>query len=216
MQEKDLVIFQEVHSYEEANDLEALFLKHDIYCRIVEPIASFDAATGASLEQKMTIQINRSDLEKARELLFGLAERNDLEIEDDHYFQEYSDRELLDVLKQEDEWSPEDVTYARKLLQHRKVDFSEEEILQENESAKNTKDLPSKISDLFFAIGLGIALLGGFLGIVFGLFVAVSKKYDRYGNKVFTYDLPSRRKGMFIFVIGIAIVLYIMIDIYFI
>lgn len=202
MQDTDLVIFQEVQSMEEALDVEAILLKENIHCKIIETKASFDVSTGQAIEDKLTIQVIRADFDKAREVMIHSAEVTEVEMHEEHYFHEFTNDELLDVLKSEDDWSPEDLAYARKLLANKNISWNEDEIFSINEEKRNEKDKTIEIPTSHYVIGIIVSILGGLLGLFYGIFILTAKKDDRYGNRIHIYGLQSRKKANLLCILG--------------
>jgi len=204
MQETDLIILQEVHSHEEAADVQEILVANNVGCKLIESDASFDPSTGVSTEKKLSIQVLRTDYEKARDVLMRELEKADQALDAEHYFNDYSNEELLDVIKSEDEWSPEDVVHARKMLQERKVEWNEEEIFSINEAKRNAKDNPETVSTPNLIGGFVLALLGGLLGIGMGWYLMALKKDSRDGNRIFVYDEKTRKAGRLMLFVGVS------------
>ena len=51
-------------------------------------------------------------------------------------------------------------------------------------------------------IGYITAILGGWLGIVIGIYIANTKIVDSSGEKIYKYDQPSRNRGYLIIVLS--------------
>lgn len=204
MQDTDLIIFQEVQSIEEAVEVETVLLKENIHCKIVETKASYDPSTGQTESDKLTVQVMRGDFDRAREVMIHFAEKTEVAMHENHYFHDYTNEELLDVLKSEDDWSPEDVVYARKLLSEKNVTWDENEIFSINEAKRNEKDKTIEIPTSHYIIGIIVSILGGLLGLFYGIFILTAKKDDRYGNRIHIYGLASRKKANVLCILGSA------------
>lgn len=210
--ENDYIILYEAASEEEAQDISQLLIENNFDCIVVNETGGFDGILGTSHAAKITIQINRDEYKKAKIFLASLEEQNSTE---DSYLNDFSNDELLNILKQENDWSVHDVNIARKLITQRGIAIDEEKIQVENKEYLAKIDEPEKAKDLVLILGFLLAVLGGLLGIAIGYFIMTLKKSDSSGNKIYYYNENSRFWGSVIFYTGIFVLVFILKDIFF-
>jgi hypothetical protein len=120
----------------------------------------------------------------------------------DHYFHDYSDQELNEVLIEKDQWSPEDFLAAKTILHSRGIQFTEEELESQRNSFYRTHFEVEKAKLVVIVGGLIFAFAGGLFGFVIGLMLWIGKTKLPNGTKVYRYDQKSRIIGMIMVIIS--------------
>ena len=121
-------------SNEEADALVALLQENAIEANVVsdanlggDPLGLDFQNRGAST---VIVRVHAGEIEKARRILeagmqAAATDADDASLE---MFQSFSDEDLLEVLKKPDEWNPENVALARKLLASHGKNFTDAEL----------------------------------------------------------------------------------------
>ncbi len=116
-----------------------------------------------------------------------------------------SDVELLQMVYEFDEWSPEMLTAVETELDERGI-LPDDISIKKQQAIKEEDELLSKGT----AASLGGQVFGwvfvlGLIGLYIGYNYAYSKVRSKYtGKKYFEYDEPSREVGSYIFYTGIV------------
>jgi hypothetical protein len=112
---------------ESSLELTELLRKNGIAFQLLDTKADFDPSMAFNEANKpFMVQISAEDFDKANCLV---QEQYSLQDEDkEHFLHQFSDEELIGVLKNEEEWHPLDVILAKELLKKRNVSYSESEI----------------------------------------------------------------------------------------
>lgn len=175
----------------------------------------FDAITGTTagdnaLKNGYLLMVAEDDMEKAHiEIRNQVAEFfKNAGSEENSLLNDFSDEELLDVIKKPDEWSEEDVILAQKLLGNRGKAVSDEVV--DAYRAKRLEEVrkPKFGGYASIIISYIFALLGGLIGI----FLAASllgKKRIFNGEKVNIYDKSTRVNASIVIVIALIDILAI-------
>jgi REP element-mobilizing transposase RayT len=166
------------------------------------------------------IMIDRSDFEKAEEIMTDYYSKN-MVIPEDYYLKEFSDNELKEIIYKKDEWNEFDYEVAKKLLAERGIIISDIEINQINserlESLKKNYDKPDDVKNLitfgyiFAVIGcLASFFMGFLLFISYGISLAIlkSKKQLPNGERVYYFNKEDRRHGKRILMISIVFTVF--------
>ena len=126
--------------------------------------------------------------------------------EENTLLNEFSDDELLDVIKKPDEWAVEDIVMAQTLLDKRGKHVSDEVV-----DAYRQKRLEEVRQPKFGGYGtIIIGYIFAFLGGIIGIFLAASlleKKQLFNGEKVVMYDRKTRINAIIYLIISIVVVI---------
>ncbi len=190
------------YSLEESHDLTSLLREHDIEHKIEQnhesSLGSF--YVGNSGAPKYALKIKSNDFQKLNNLLGT----NNEGLNEQHYFNQYSNEELIEVISEFDKWISSDIEYALFLLKSRGNELSDDEV--EKIKQKRIKELKQTKSAPTWQLVTGyLAALVGLLFIlapVMGWSFMTLKKTLPTGEKVFVYDGKSRKQGMYLMVIG--------------
>ena len=117
-----------------------------------------------------------------------------------NYLDTFSIKELVEVVLNPDDWHPTDVKEAKQLLKAKGIGKKE---LQAYVKKLEEKELAGERANMgVLALGFVSALLGGFLGILIGIYLATSKKETSTGQQINRYDATSRKFGRAILACG--------------
>ncbi len=122
--------------------------------------------------------------------------------QDDNYLENFSAKELIEVVLNPSEWHASDVKEAKKILKQKGVTQKHIEEYRQRQEESLVKGERANMGVL--ALGFIAALFGGLVGILIGYYLANSKKEGLKGEKVFTYDAPSRKFGWIILALGVT------------
>jgi hypothetical protein len=129
MAKEELITFQKFNDKNSAEDLGAFFNEKKIDFILEDNSLSFDPTfANNGFGKEYCVKLKPSDFEKANFFLKEKAESESIEIGSDYYLLSFTDLELLELIAANDEWSPFDVSLAKKILKERGKDFSADEI----------------------------------------------------------------------------------------
>lgn len=198
------------------------FMADNIYASIA-PFES-DALGG------IKIKVRKEDVEKAMQVIEEVKKQktnpnqeiHDVDFIEDHYLNEYSLKELEEIVIEYDKWSPDDVSYAYMLLKKKGVSLTDKEIEAERNKRLNKLKETKEVSDWVFIGCYILAVLGGFLSVFFLFFppilgwnYMVLKKNLPNGTKTYVYSEKTRKRGAtlllitsFIAIIWVVLILF--------
>ena len=92
------------------------------------PINFIADPINTSFSREYLIKLKKDSFEKVDILLEERSKIHIQEVEKDSYLFEYSDNELIDIIKNKDEWNSFDVSLAKNILKDKGIILSNEEI----------------------------------------------------------------------------------------
>lgn len=189
---------------EEAEVIVSILGKHGVPYRIDRARAPVDLTFSSDMTHERLIVCIPADLfvEADKALESTVPEEQD-ESFGEHYLNDFSSEELLDLLHKAHEWSPGDVVIARRLLARRGVDADDESIAAKQQENLAAMRQPVSGDKFLIAAGFLLALLGGIFGIAIGWSYATLKDRDATGKEYYRYDSRTREIGRIIMGLGI-------------
>jgi hypothetical protein len=160
-----------------------------------------------AMQYKFMLMVAEDDFERSQsELRSHIADYfGNAGSEENTLLNEFSDDELLDVIKKPDEWAVEDIVMAQTLLDKRGKHVSDEVV-----DAYRQKRLEEVRQPKFGGYGtIIIGYIFAFLGGIIGIFLAASllgKKQLFNGEKVVMYDHKTRVNAIIYLIISIVVV----------
>ena len=204
MRTDDFVTFKSYHDKSILEEEASILKKENIETVIEDCSLAFDPTMSNNETSKdFRIKLLQQDFQKANEVLERNAEIDDDKLPKDYYLLNFSDEELYDVVKKRDEWGALDVALAKKILKRKgkEITVSEEKDLKNQRINELSK--PDASSNFWIIIGYVISLLGGFIGIIWGMFLFQYKKTLPNGQRINGYSESQRWHGVFITIIGV-------------
>lgn len=200
----EFLTYKKYKSQEESSFLTDLLEKNKLEFRVVNIAPSLDITfTGYNeFDDKIAIKLKPEDFIKANELLVKNADSVIDTLDKDHYLFGFSDEELIEILERFDEWSETDFLLAKKILLQRGHKITSENIEKLRCDRIEELKQPEKGQKGWMLFGFICAAFGGLLGIFIGYFHFRFKKRILTGERVYAYDLKTRKLGLRMLIIG--------------
>ncbi len=162
-----------------------------------------EAIVGSPNYPKYVLKILRSDISTVNSIIEDEVLKNAADFHE-HYLNDFTDHELLAILRKPDESSIEDITITKELLKRRGIPIDpsalvemKQERLYELQKGKDENIgwmllfyLSLIATSLFFSIFFVIGIVG------FSLHYWKDKSTDIDGNKFYTYNDKTRKNGI--------------------
>lgn len=158
---------------------------------------------GQTLDPMITVKIAREQFKKVNQLIEKEAEAQP--IASDHYLNDFTSTELLNILKSGDEWNAYDRAYAKKLLTVRNVPIAHDMRTTPEEVFE-----PVRLETKWIIAGYAFALTS-VLGIFMSLPILNSHKTLQNGTRVKMYDSYTLKHAGTILIIscfGLMVFIY--------
>lgn len=204
--EKPLNIsLRNVATQEEAEALSKVLSDNDIISKITKDSGDLDYVfQGEAPTNKFEVHICEDDHQKAEAILTNLAKEDLNSVDKDYYLFTFTDDELKDILIKKNEWNEFDVLLSQKILEDRGVEINSKEIENQRELRDLELQKPEGGQTGWIIFGYITALIGGFIGILLGYSLWLSKKKLPNGTKVPAYNDDIRKHGKIIFYLGVV------------
>jgi len=199
----DFKTYMSLTTTESATEIAAILTKKGIPFRVEDTSKNFDASFSLNKANKsILIFLELKNFEKADKVIDEELVLDKNAIDENHFMYAFSNEDLLDVVKNPEEWYPLDVKLAKHLLQQKGVTIDEAIIsnFKKEKAFENLK--PEKSDTVTIWIGYVFSIMGAVLGFAISLFLINSKKTLPSGEKVYTYCQSDRKHGLTMFIIS--------------
>ena len=212
---KDFVFYKNFHQIENAEEYVSILEKNDIPYLLESSEALLDSSIiGTGLIPKAVIKILPSDFKKVNGILKQLLDNYDYT---NHYLNELSDEELIEILEKPEEWTVEDQIIAKQILRGRGKEISEEELQEKKKKRlsalrEGQKGNKTNMAFSFVAIILGYVIHVVFTvgGIGMALYYAFDKSTDEEGTGYFTFEPKTRKYGKIMLYCGLMVLFVVL------
>ncbi|MBI1308079.1 MAG: hypothetical protein GC181_15850 [Bacteroidetes bacterium] len=196
---RKFVTYQKYNFPEEASQLIELLEENEITYEWENTSPTFDITFSLNTSQnEFRLKVRAEDFLKIDELLKERALSNLSEIPADYYLRDFTDKELLELISKKEEWSIQDVIWAREILEKREIPISDKivETLQEVHGRELRE--PESVPEGVFQRKLILAFFGNPLNILEGWSYWQASQTDpsrQTGEKMYIYDAKTRELG---------------------
>ncbi len=200
----DYTPLQKCRTTEEAEELTTILKRNHLNFKISSSARAFDVSQLGSLsndpnDKQLLISVLDSDFEAARSIL----EENEqsIPLPPDHFLNNASDDDLIEILGNPESWSPFDVAHAKKMSHSRGID-SEKIQAKTNERIAAIEKGKAASKKLIYG-GWITSILGALTGPIglislIGIGIALSlccMKEKTPNGRFYTFDPQSRKGG---------------------
>jgi hypothetical protein len=198
--------YEKFFSPEQAVPVLAILKEHDVPYEFLKIGKTIDTViAGESLSYNYELKLAPKQFEYVNTLLLNEIQINLDDMAPDYYLFSFTDKELVEILMQPDEWGRQDYIIARLLLEERGVKYSDEDLAHLKNKRLEVLARPEKDGKNMVYTGYMLAFLGGFFGVLIGLLLWQSTKVLPNGKKVHTYDEKSRKNGRIIVIVALVV-----------
>ena len=192
-----------------ASEIISILKKNNIQFKVEDTRKNFDASFSLSeVNKPILIFLNPMDFEKANKFIDHEMIINEDKINKNHFLYSFSNEELLNVVKNPNEWHPFDLKLAKKILNKKNISVNEEEILINQKKKELENNQPEKSDLMTILLGYVFSLLGGLFGIGIAIFLITNKKTLTTGKKIHTYTKSDRDHGYKMLILSIIMLIF--------
>ena len=189
--------YQKFFSPEQAEPVLTILKEHGIPFEFIKSKTLVDSVIGGdtSFDNLYELKISDTRFKEVNQLLRETQEVNINDLDSDYYLFSFTDEELIDILRQPDEWSPQDYNITLQVLEERDIVFTSEELAAYSNERLRVLARPEKLHKRLLYIGYVFAFFGGVIGVIMGLCLWQTRKTLPNGKKQFMFDFQTRGHG---------------------
>lgn len=200
-------LYRTYRNLEESLELQEILKDATIPYEVLENSYTVDVTMTGNMPSNIQIILPADQFVRVNELYDLHLKKLLTQVDKEHYLFSFSEDELIDVVRNKEEWSEFDWLLAQYILDERDLTLSEEKLNQIETARIAQLRVGQKSSLLELVLGYVAAFFGGILGILIGWILWQSKKNLPNGERIFLYRISDRMHGRTIFIIGIIIFL---------
>jgi hypothetical protein len=155
------------------------------------------------LERDIRLKLKAADFERADGIMKAFYQEQALQVADDYYLFRLTDSELLNIVRNPDEWGYLDYALAQRILKEHGIGIPEEELKRFQDEKIKSLSIPEPADKSWTYLGYLLSLLVPPVGILIGLSMASLKKTLPDGQRLYAYGDADRRHGKGILTISI-------------
>lgn len=200
------------YNREQAEAVGAVLGEAGIAYEIIGTRKSFDPSYAFnSVDPDINLMLRAEDFSQANEVLKQFYAKQAETVDPHYYLFHFTDKELLDIIRKQDEWGAFDVALAKQILEDRGIPITEEADAISTRQRIVELTQPEDAPLWMFIAGYVLAFIGGFGGFVMGRLLSATKVLPN-GQRVPVYTKSDYAHGRVIMVIGgLLFVTYILI-----
>lgn len=210
-----LVLLREFRDEESLREFIALLKKSDIEVILHDSASGFDASFAFNKTTRFwQIWVDQTQEEQARQVSDQFDHEIIDQLTEDYYLFSFSNKELLEVLNQPQEWSSIDVLLAKKLLDREGIPIDSVEIASKIQLAKTAADRSESVPQYVIVAGYVFSVISGAIGLAIALALLLSKKTTSDNQRIHRFDNATRNQAYIM--IAVFLVAFILTGGYFI
>ena len=205
-------LYKLYYNREQAEAVGAVLGEAGIAYEIIGTRKSFDPSYAFnSVDPDINLMLRAEDFSQANEVLKQFYAKQAETVDPHYYLFHFTDKELLDIIRKQDEWGAFDVALAKQILGDRGIPITQEADAISTRQRIVELAQPEDAPLWMFIAGYVLAFIGGFGGFVMGRLLSATKVLPN-GQRVPVYTKSDYAHGRVIMVIGgLLFVTYILI-----
>ena len=206
-------LYKLYYNREQAEAVGAVLGEAGIAYEIIATRKPFDPSYAFNnVDPDVNLMLRAEDFSRANEVLKAYYAKQAESVDPNYYLFHFTDKELLDIIRRQDEWGAFDVALAKQILQDRGIPITAEADAISTRQRIVELTQPEDAPLWMFIAGYILAFIGGFGGFVMGRLLSATKVLPN-GQRVPVYTKSDYTHGRVIMVIGgLLFVSYILIS----
>ena len=203
MTSDSFLVYKRFDSSSKLNEITAVLVDNQIPYIVENDTPHFDPRITTPINTELLLKIKGKDFVKVNQLLLSNVEFSKNEIPTDYYLYSFTNEELINILKKQDEWGTIDLALTKEILIKRGMVVTDDQLNDFRKQRIKELSNPDDPSFYWILVGYGFALLGGIIGMLWGFFLMTHKKTLPNGKIVQGYSVGYQKHGFFILLLGI-------------
>ena len=205
-------LYKLYYNREQAEAVGAVLGEAGIAYEIIGTRKPFDPSYAFNnVDPDVNLMLRAEDFSQANEVLKQFYAKQAETVDPHYYLFHFTDKELLDIIRKQDEWGAFDVALAKQILGDRGIPITQEADAISTRQRIVELAQPEDAPLWMFIAGYVLAFIGGFGGFVMGRLLSATKVLPN-GQRVPVYTKSDYAHGRVLMVIGgLLFVTYILI-----
>ncbi|HEY4155132.1 MAG TPA: hypothetical protein VGM24_06885 [Puia sp.] len=201
--EEPFLTFRKFNDPAMASEMAGRLREHGIPVEIEDSGKLFDPSFAHNyLDQDIRLKLRARDFGEADGIMQSFYESQVHRVGEDYYLYQFSNSELLEIVRNPDEWGYLDYMLAQKILSEHGISIPSRELKRfQNEKIKLLSE-PEHADKSWTYMGYLLALLFPPLGMIIGASMGFMKKTLPDGQRRFAYSESDRKQGKQILIIS--------------
>jgi hypothetical protein len=195
--------FQKFYDREAAADMVSHLENNHIPVELEDSESFFDVTFANNpLQKTIWLKVKSADMVRAEDALHVYYQKKLDLVPPDYYLFDFSDEQLIEIVRRPDEWGFLDYPLAIRILNDRGISISKDEISKLNEQRIEVVTKPEDISPSYIWLGYLVSIIFWPGGLMSGGIMTFMKKSVFNGARVYAYSTKDRKHGQRIIMIS--------------
>ena len=207
--EENFVTYRKFIFKDDALDLIEILKENNIDYVLDDNSSRLDSSFGNDDNTKQfVLKIEKENFERVEELEEKSISKSLDNVDKNYYLFESSDEDLIEIVLKKEEWNKFDYLLAQKILKERGKEINQDLIKAINK--RRVEDLKTEEASPKWLIFIGylFSILGGFIGILIGLYLMNYKKTLPNGETIYGFGKEDRNSGKNVFICSIMGIIF--------
>jgi hypothetical protein len=203
--EEPFLTFRKFNDPVMASEMAAQLKEHRIPVEMEDSGKLFDPSFANNyLERDIRLKLRARDFSAADGIMRSYYLQQVDQVGPDHYLFRFSDSELLEIVRNPDEWGYLDYVLAGKILHEHGISISSRELKRFQQDKMKLLSIPEAAESSWIRMGYVFALLLPPIGMIIGFSMEYMKRTLPDGQRIFAYGEEDRINGRRIFVLALV------------
>ncbi|MFI5192874.1 MAG: hypothetical protein ACHQD7_02420 [Chitinophagales bacterium] len=159
------------------------------------------------LQREIQLKLGARDFKEADRILLSFYQQQAEQVGPDYYLFQFTDLELMQIIRNPDEWGYLDYALAQKILKEHGISIPSGELKRFQDEKIKLLSMPRPSDKSLTWTGYLLALIVAPLGMIIGFSMAYAKRTLPDGQRLFAYNETDRREGKRILILGVVCLL---------
>ena len=207
--EEPFFTFRKFNDPELAAGMAGKLEEHGIPVEMEDTEKLFDPSFAHNyLQREIQLKLRTNDFTEADRILLSFYRQQAEQVAPDYYLFQFTDLELMQIIRNPDEWGYLHYALAQKILKDHGIAIPSVELKKIQDEKIKLLSLPRPSDKSLMWTGYLLALIVAPLGIIIGFSMAHMKRTLPDGQRLFAYNESDRKEGKRIFTLGCVCLLF--------
>lgn len=201
--EEPFFTFRKFNDPELAAGMAAKLEEHRIPVELEDSGKLFDPSFAHNfLQREIQLKLRAKDFKEADHILLSFYRQQAEQVGPDYYLFQFTDLELMQIIRNPDEWGYLDYALAQKILKEHGISIPSGELKRFQDEKIKLLSMPRPSDKSLTWTAYLLALIVAPLGMIIGFSMAYTKRTLPDGQRLFAYNESDRKEGKRILTLG--------------